>query len=292
VPLNRISRPMAAYKGYKLLHVVLRESGVCVVTISGDHPSDTNLMTMGLFAELERITRQVEADDDVRVLVMRSANPDFWIPHFDVENILATKIDKEAKRFDKVRGIQALSERVRSMGKPTIAEVAGKVGGGGCELASGFDMRFGVVGRTVVSNQEVGIGCLAGGGGTVRWPRLVGRGRALEVLLGCVELDATTAERWGWLNRAFPCVSSCGAYVDWLAERLAALPFGAVRSTKTSVDFGLTHEVEEALCEEQYLFQQLLRTPEAQALMRRFVERGGQTKAVELRPDALLASKL
>mmetsp|Transcript_9329 Transcript_9329/g.29038 ORF Transcript_9329/g.29038 Transcript_9329/m.29038 type:complete len:252 (-) Transcript_9329:111-866(-) len=251
-------------------------------------------MTMGLFGELDRFTQQVEKDDAVRVLVMRSASPEFWIPHFDVGDIIATKVDKPAKRFDKVRGIQALSQRVHAMGKPTIAEVAGRVGGGGCELASGFDMRFGVVGRTVVSNQEVGLGVLAGGGGTVRWPKIVGRGRALEVLLGCVELDASTAEQWGWLNRAFPSSESCRAYVDWLAERLAGLPQEALRLAKRSVDYSLAHphEVNEAFFEEQYLFQQLLRTPEAQALMRRFMERGGQTKAVESRPDALLASKL
>lgn len=285
---------MAAYADYKLLRVELRQSGVCVVTIESDHQSGTNLLTMGLFDELDRLTKQVEKDDAVRVLVMRSANPVFWIPHFDVESIITIKVDKPAKKFDQVRGIQAVSQRLRTMGKPTIAEVAGKLGGGGCELASGFDMRFGVLGRTVVSNQEVGIGCLAGGGGTVRWPQLVGRGRALEVLLGGVELDASVAERWGWLNRAFPTVESCTAYVDWLAERLAGLPSEALRKTKQSVDYSLARpgQMEDALSEEQYLFQQLLRLPEAQALMRRFMERGGQTMAVESRPDALLASKL
>mmetsp|Transcript_144944 Transcript_144944/g.449949 ORF Transcript_144944/g.449949 Transcript_144944/m.449949 type:complete len:286 (-) Transcript_144944:90-947(-) len=285
---------MAAYSDYKQLTVELRESGVCIATISGDHPSGTNLMTMGLFGELDRFTLQVEKDDAVRVLVMRSANPEFWIPHFDVGEIIATKVDKPAKRFDKVRGIQALCQRVHTMGKPTIAEVVGRVGGGGCELASGFDMRFGVLGRTVVSNQEVGLGVLAGGSSTVRWPKLVGRGRALEVLLGCVELDASTAEQWGWLNRAFPSAESCSAYVDWLAERLAGLPREALRLTKRSVDYSLARpqEMDDALCEEQYLFHQLLRLPEAQRLLRRFMERGGQTKAVESRPDALLASKL
>merc|ERR1712187_489116 len=128
----------------------------------------------------------------------------------------------------------------------------------------------------------------------LRWPRLVGRGRALEMLIGCVDLDAATAEQWGWLNRAFPNPETCTAYVDWLADRMAALPQEALRKTKASVDFGLANPgaMQEAFEEEQYLFQQLLRLPETQALMRRFMERGGQTMEVEAKPDALLASKL
>lgn len=262
--------------------------------IRSDHPSGTNLMTMALFNELDEFTKEVESDDSIRVLVARSANEQFWISHFDVDNIANIKVDKPAKRYDKVRGIQALSERVRLMGKPTIAEVAGRVGGGGCEFASGFDMRFGVLGHTFVSQQEVGIGCLAGGSGTVRWPQLVGRGRALEVLLGCVDLDASTAERWGWLNRAFPSREKCSAYVDGLADRLADLPVDALRHAKASVNYSLTHanDMDDALCEEQFLFQQLLRTPATQELIRKFLSRGGQTIQNESKPDALIASKL
>lgn len=285
---------MAAYKDYELLHVTLRDNGVCVAYIDGDDSEKINLMTMKLFAELDKFTKQVEEDELVRVLVVRSSSPTFWIAHFDVGNMLEIKVDKPAKKYDKVRGIQAISERVRTMGKPCIAEVAGRLGGGGCELASGFDMRFGVLGRTFVSQQEVGIGALAGGGGTVNWPTIAGRGRACEVLLGCVDLDASTAEKWGWLNRAFPTPESCTAYVDWLADRMAAMPPQALRNTKHSINYGLAHagDRDDAMCEEQFKLQELLRFPEVQKLMKLFMERGGQTYAVESKPDALLASKL
>merc|ERR1719440_1118200 len=114
------------------------------------------------------------------------------------------------------------------------------------------------------------------------------------MLLGCIDLDASTAEKWGWLNRAFPTRESCTAYVDWLADRLALLPASAVRNTKHSVNYGLAHvhDRDDALCEEQFKLQELLRVPETRVLMKRFMDGGGQTYSVESKPDALLASKL
>lgn len=289
-----------AYAGYKLLRVELRVSGVCVCTFTGDHASGTNILTLGLFRELDRFARQAEADDNVRVIVVRSSSSEFWIPHFCVETILSFPADRSGegpKKGERLGFVSGVAERMRAMGKPTIAEVVGRVGGGGCELAAGFDMRFGVHGRTFVSQQEVGIGCLAGAGGCVRWPELAGRGRAMEVLLGAVDLDAATAESWGFLNRAFPTSESCSAYVDWLADRMASFPKEALRLTKRAVDYGLEcrgpgGSREDALLEEAWYFGQLLRLEEPRALMRRFVERGGQTREHELLPDALIASKL
>lgn len=285
---------MEAYAGYKLLHIDLRANGVCICTFTGDHPSGTNVLTFGLFRELDKFTSQVETDSAVRVVVVRSSNPQFWIPHFDVASILEFPHDGPAQKGTKLGFVSGIAERMRAMGKPTIAEVVGRCGGGGCELASGFDMRFGVLGRTFVSNQEVGIGCNAGAGGTVRWPELSGRGRALEVLLGAVDLDAATAERWGWLNRAFPTCESCSSYVEWLADRMASFPAEALRLTKKSVDYGLARpgDREDALLEEAWYFGQLMREEEPRALMRRFVDRGGQTMEHLSRPDALIACKL
>jgi len=285
---------MAAYADYKMLRVELRGNGVCVATIDGDHYSKINLMTMGLFAELDKFSKQVEEDAAVRVVVMRSRSPKFWIAHFDVENMIATNISKPAKKYDKVRGIQQVSERFRLMPKPTIAEVAGRLGGGGCELAMGFDMRFGVIGRTFISQQEAGISALAGGSGTVNWPEIAGRGRAMEVLLGCIDVDACTAEKWGWLNRAFPTPETCSAYVDWIADRMAALSQDSLANIKKSVNYSAAHphQRDDALCEEQYLLQELLRKPETMLRMKAFIAKGGQTWQVESEPDALMTSKL
>ena len=114
------------------------------------------------------------------------------------------------------------------MGTATIVKVAGRVGGGGAELAASCDMRFGVLGRTMVNQMEVPIGILPGGSGTQRLPRLVGRGRAMEFVLGGIDVDADTVERWGWLNRAFATRSELDTYVDDLARRIASFPPDAV----------------------------------------------------------------
>ena len=168
------------------------------------------------------------------------------------------------------------------MPKATIAEINGRVGGGGSELASSCDMRFGAIGRTVVNQMEVPLGILPGGTGTQRLPRLVGRGRAMEIILGGVDIDAVTAERWGYLNRALP-PGELTPFVDALARRIAGFPANAIALAKESVLNAERLPLSEGLAEESLLFQRTLRDPEAQAAMRRFLELGGQTRDAELR---------
>ncbi len=263
---------------YSLLRVEL-EDGVAWATI--DHPP-INLITLELFGELAGLAAEVAADPQLRVLVLRSDNPDFFIAHFDVEAILGFPVDGPAPRAEKVKdnAYHAMCETYRTMPKVTIAEINARVGGGGSELASSFDMRFGALGQTIISQPEVAIGILPGGGGTQRLPRLLGRARALEVILGCEDLDAETAERWGYLNRALP-PNELRPFVTRLARRIAGFPAEAIAHAKASVDAADPRR--EGLIEEAHRFQQLLRTPEAPRLMRRFLERGGQTVGGEKR---------
>ncbi len=116
-------------------------------------------------------------------------------------------------------------------------------------------------------------------------PRLIGRGRALEVILGGDDLDAETAEAWGYLNRALP-PERLEPFVTTLARRIASFPPEAVRLAKASVD-AAENPLEEGLVEEAYLFQCLLRTDAAPRAMRRFLELGGQTREGELEVGAL-----
>jgi enoyl-CoA hydratase/carnithine racemase len=241
-----------------------------------------NVMTLGLFTDLMRFGAEVAADDAVRAVVLRSANPEFFIAHFDVEAILEFPIDAPAVRAEHVEDnpFHAMCETYRTMSKPTIVELAGRVGGGGSELISSCDMRFGALGKAVINQPEVAIGILPGGSGTQRLHRLMGRGRALEVILGCEDLDAETAERWGYLNRALPA-DELRAFVERLARRIASFPPEAVALAKQSVDAAEPRR--EGLLEEAYLFQRLLRTDDAQAAMGRFMQAGGQTREGELR---------
>lgn len=264
-----------AYDDYELLKIEV-SGGVCRATV--DAPP-INVMTLPLFGELIRFGAQVGDDDEVAVVVLSSANPDFFIAHFDVEAILGFPIDTAAVRTPD-NPFHQMCERFRTMRKVTIAQIEGRVGGGGCELIQAFDMRFGVTGKTIINQMEVPLGILPGGGGTQRLPRLVGRGRALEIILGGDDLDAATAESWGLLNRAM-AADAIGPFVDALAARIASFPREAVESAKESVN-AADLPLAEGLVEEAYLFQSLLRTKSAQENMRRFLDLGGQTRDAEL----------
>ena len=269
---------------YELLRVRV-EDGVATATI--DNPP-INVMTLPLFAELARFAAEVSADDEARAVVLRSDDPDFFIAHFDVEAILQLPTEGEAPRAETVEAnpYHAMCETFRTMPKATLCEIAGRVGGGGSELASSCDMRFGAIGKTLINQPEVALGILPGGGGTQRLHRLLGRGRALELILGCGDLDAETAERWGYLNRALP-PGELRPFVDRLARRIASFPATAVALAKESVDFAEPRT--EGLIEEGQRFQRLLRTDDAQRLMRQFMKRGGQTREGELRLAELCA---
>ncbi|MEM9062121.1 MAG: enoyl-CoA hydratase/isomerase family protein [Pseudomonadota bacterium] len=246
-----------------------------------------NVMTPGLFVELDQLSHEIEADPDVRVLVMKSANPDFFIAHFDVGAILERPIDKPPVPTRQIKPYHAMCERFRTSRVVTIAQIEGRIGGGGSELAASFDMRFGVRGKTIVNQMEVALGILPGGTGTQRLPRLMNRARALEVMLGCDDIDAETAEAWGYLNRALPA-DEIGPFVDNLARRIASFPAKAVELAKMSIDSS-AKEREQGMMDEAFNFQVLLQTPEARRNMARFLEIGGQTREGELAMGDLCA---
>ncbi|HVR29683.1 MAG TPA: enoyl-CoA hydratase/isomerase family protein, partial [Thermoanaerobaculia bacterium] len=206
------------------------DRGVLYATL--DNPP-INVMTMELYRELAAFTVEVEQDPDVRVLVLQSAHPDFFIAHFDVEALLQMPIDQPPEREAELNEFHRMCERLRTMPKATIAKILGRVGGGGSELASSCDMRFGALGLAKVNQMEVGLGILPGGTGTQRLPRLLGRGRALEVILASDDLDAATAERWGYFNRALQ-PDDLDDFVDRLARRIASFPPEAVALAKQS----------------------------------------------------------
>ncbi len=276
-PLRRRDWEETMAYDYELLSVEIR-GRLGVVTVSNP---PINLITLPLYAELAALSVELKADPDLTVVVLKSADPDFFLAHFDVEAILAFPTDTDAQRDAELNEYHRMCERFRTMDKVTIAQIEGRVGGGGSELAASFDMRFGVRGRTKINQMEVPIGILPGGTGTQRLPRLVGRGRALEIILGGEDLDAETAERWGYLNRIFEA-GEIGPFVDALATRIASFPAEAVRLAKEAVN-GADKPLQDGLVDEAYLFQRLLRTEGAQRNMRRFLEIGGQTREGELR---------
>ena len=270
---------------YTLLDVAIKAR---VATVTINNPP-INLITPPLYAELAALAGELRSDPNLTVVVLKSANPDFFLAHFDVSTILTFPTDKPAERETELNPYHVMCERFRTMDKVTIAQIEGRVGGGGSELAASCDMRFGVRGRTIINQMEVPLGILPGGTGTQRLPRLVGRGRAMEIVLGGDDLDAVTAERWGYLNRIFEA-SEIDQWVQTLAHRIASFPVDAVRLAKAAVD-GAEQPIEEGLRDEAYLFQRLLRTEGAQRNMKKFMAIGGQTRDGELKVGEL-AKKL
>jgi enoyl-CoA hydratase/carnithine racemase len=271
-------QPAADYSTFELLHIVI-EDHVAFATI--DAPP-MNVMVRSLFAELAKFGAAVAADDAVHAVVLRSDDPDFFIAHFDVSLITQFPSDGEPEKATELSGFHLMCETYRTMPKATIAEIAGRVGGGGNELAMSCDMRFGAIGRTIINQMEVPLGILPGGTGTQRLPRLVGRGRAMEIILGGVDIDAVTAADWGLLNRALP-PDELRPFVTGLAKRIASYPPNAVAMAKASVANTDTMSLHDGMLEEAHLFQKTLRDPEAQRRMLRFLEIGGQTREGETR---------
>ena len=270
------------YSDYRCLRVELTQ-GVARVTLSN---GEINLLDKPLFKEMIRLTEQLAADDQVRVVILRSANPDFFIAHFDVGLILKFPVDAPAPDAG-LSPFHRMCETLRTMPKATIAVVEGRAGGGGSEVALSCDMRFALRGRAVFNQPEVALGILPGGSGTVRLSRLLGRSRALEVVLGCDDVPAETAEAWGWVNRALPA-AELWPHVDRLAARIASFPAHAVAAAKASV-LRAEKEVVPDLLAEAVAFQGTLGGAGTRAAMESFMASGGQTPAGELRLGELAA---
>lgn len=268
------------HSGYVALSVEVVE-GIATVTI--DHPP-INLFDLQLYAEMARLADALAADDDVRVVVLRSANPEFFIAHFDV-SVIQT-IPTDLPEPTELNAFHGMCEAFRTMPKATIAVIEGRVGGGGSELTLSCDMRFAALpgpgsSGAVFNQPEVALGILPGGSGTVRLGRLVGRSRALEVILGCDDVPAATAEAWGWVNRALPA-DELWPFVHRLARRIASFPPHAVAAAKAAV-LRSEKEVEADLLAEGAAFNATLGHPVTIDKLQRFLDVGGQTRDGELR---------
>lgn len=253
--------------------------GVLTATISNP---PVNVMSLTMYRELAAFTAEVEQDEAVKVVILQSADPDFFIAHFDVEVILQFPSEGEPVKAKTLSDFHLMCTRLRTMPKATIAKMAGRAGGGGNEFASNCDMRFGIRDKTVINQMEVPLGILPGGTGTQSLPRLVGRNRAMEIMLGGDDIDAETLARWGYLNRVFDSVNELDDFVDLLAMRIASWPASAIALCKQSIN---NSELpwQEGLLEEAFLFQKTLRTSSAQANMRAALASGAQTREGERR---------
>jgi enoyl-CoA hydratase/carnithine racemase len=264
--------PYADYKCFQLRF----ESGVAFVSIN--HPP-INLLDDVLSPEFDRLGRELERDESVRVVVVQSALPDFFIAHSGLGRVgAAPKTVSHTRSF---RLTQMIGERFRNMPKATIAKVEGRARGGGSEIALAMDMSFAAIGKAIFSQPEVAVGLVPGGGSTQRLPRLMGRGRALEVLLGSNDFSAELAERYGYINRALPA-DELAPFVEALAHRIASFPAHTIAHIKAAVDGGAFGSLAEALLVEAHESDLSVASEVSQARVAEALKVGAETYEGEL----------
>lgn len=262
------------YQHYRCFSVEI-ESNVAVVTIAH---GPINLLNNEFFVEMSRLFKQLEADEGVRVIVFKSANPDFFLAHADVTEFEGLPPEPPARKTV-IGGVIGAMDRLRTMAKPSIALIAGKCRGGGSEFALACDMRFAAVETAVFGQMEVGLGITPGAGAMTRLARLAGRGRALEILLGGGDFSAVDAERYGWVNRAIP-QNELYDFGMSLARQIASFAPETVALIKQHVLSGEL-EIEASLAFEERLFFQSASSDIAKERLGRSLELGLQTLEIE-----------
>lgn len=256
-----------------------------VATIMIDNPP-VNVLDVPLMSEIRRFLLSVREDQNTRVLVFQSADPEFFIAHVDM-----TLID-EPHAFDDVareapeglNPFQAFGELLREQPQVTIVKLAGLARGGGAEFISAADMVFAAEGRAGLAQCEALMGITPGGGATQYLSSRMTRGRTLEVILGADVVSAETAERYGWINRALPAAELDG-FVDRLSRNIAALPEGVIAAAKRAVPMA---DLREGFRREHDAWAGLFARPAAENLIRGGLKAGAQTKGGERNLETLL----
>src|SRR3954447_2554920 len=229
-----------------------------------------NLMGPELVRDLVSLIQQAEADDAVQVLVFTSADPDYFISHVDVTKIAEYRA--EAAKLTGEASIALLFRYLSASPLVTIAQIEGRVRAAGSEFVLACDMRFAARESAIFAQNEPAFGLVPGGGGAQHLVRLMGRGRALEVMLSARDYDAELAERYGWINRALPA-AELGEFVSALAHRIAALPAAGAATVKDRVN-AIALAPADDFRHDSDLFGSGVTKPEAQARIHAAFRRG------------------
>ena len=192
-----------------------------------------NLLGPELVRDLVSLIQWAEADQTFQVLVFKSADPDYFISHVDVTQIKEYRA--EAAKLTGEASIALLFRHLSASRLMTIAQIEGRVRGAGSEFVLACDMRFAARESAIFGQPEPGLGTIPGGGGVQHLVRLMGRARALEVMLSAEDYDADLAERYGWINRALPA-NALGDFVSSLAHRIAGFPAAGRIAVKNRVN--------------------------------------------------------
>ena len=237
-----------------------------------------NLIGPEVVRDLVSLIQRAEADQGVQVLVFRSADPDYFISHVDLTQI--GEYRQEAAKLAGEPSIAILFRYLSTSRLVSIAQIEGRVRGAGSEFVLACDMRFAARETAIFGQPEQAFGAIPGAGAAQHLARLMGRARALEVLLSAEDYNADLAERYGWINRALPA-KDLGAFVSTLAHRIATFPAAGHVVVKDRVNaIGLAPA--EEYRRDSDLFVEGLRNPESQGRIKAAFQRGFQKREAEM----------
>src|SRR5438876_4204148 len=250
------------------IHLTRRSPHYWRVTF--DHPP-LNIFGPETIPQLNEIITALETDEHVNVVVFDSAVEGFFLTHYD----FLARLEESTRMPPGATGLQALPDMLARLSRAPVASIAsirGRATGVGSELALASDMRFASREKAILSQWEVGAGLVPGGGPMARLPRLIGRGRALEVLLGADDIGGDLAERYGYVNRSFPD-AELDAFVDTLARRIASFDKQALSETKRFADVASLPPDYEIAPEWDVCLASIMR-PAAQERIKKLMEQG------------------
>src|SRR5712691_8843529 len=238
--------------------------------VTFDHPP-LNVFGPESIPQLNEIVTALETDNEVKVVVFDSAVEGFFLTHYD----FLAKIEDTTALPPGPTGLQPLPDMLVRLSRASVVSIAsirGRATGVGSELALACDMRFASREKAILSQWEVGAGVVPGGGPMARLPRLMGRGRALEVLLGADDIPGDLAELYGYVNRSLPD-AELDEFVDALANRIASFDKRAISETKRFVDVASLPPDYEIAPEWDVCLASIMRAP-AQERIKKLMEQG------------------
>jgi enoyl-CoA hydratase/carnithine racemase len=216
-----------------------------------------------MYDEVFDLVQAIDAEPALKVVTFESANRDYFLAHYGV--------GESQSRFGKPRWREAAVQLAKS-NVLSVAVVRGRARGGGSEFALACDIRFASREKAIFGQPEVGFGLIPGGGALERLPLLVGRSRAIEIVLGADDFDADTAERYGWINRALP-EAELDDFVQGFVRRVLAFDGHALATAKQRLNQVLLPDPGQ-LAATQAAFGETLRSPNAGELMSKARDRG------------------
>ncbi|RSL61366.1 hypothetical protein CEP51_013645 [Fusarium floridanum] len=247
---------------YKTISLSPTTPGVVRITI---HNGDSNLWDWNLMEEMANALESL--GDDVKVVIFSSNNPYFFIAHYDLR-----QSGPDGPSIDEQVSVTFHKILFKILKSPIIfiAEVDGIARGMGSEFALHCDMRFAGRAKTRLAHPECRIGIMPGAGGVQHLVEQIGRARAFEYILTGYEVDADTAERISWINRAFDS-RELSEKVDEIAKRIALFPKSALSASKDSINAASCPKEADTL-RDSVTFFNLIKGEEHQTLVRKMYE--------------------